>query len=98
MQSDVSQWTIMTYPGVSAVVIMLIGGLKKLFPAWIDKKEPVLGLAFSVILGVLAKLTVPGAFEGVQWVPHFVGLIMAAFGAKLGHDYLLNEVVGKKKE
>lgn len=91
--SDVSQWTLLTYPGISGVVIMLIGGLKKLFPTWINGKEPVLGLVFCILLGIAAKATMPGAFAGVLWVPHIVGLLISSFGAKMGHDYLLNQVI-----
>lgn len=92
------QWTLLSYPGISAIVVMLIGGIKRMFPAWTDGKEPLLGLSFSVVLGVLAKLTVTGAFSDVQWVPHTVALVLTAFMAKLGHDYLLNQVVKGKDD
>ena len=96
--ADVSQWTLLTYPGISAVVVLMIGGMKKLFHAWIAGKEPHLGLSLSIILGIAMKLTVSGAFAGVHWVPHIVGLLFAAFGAKVGHDYLLNEIIKNKPE
>lgn len=97
MTEQISQWTLLTYPGISAVVIMLVGGLKKLFPAWIGGKEPHIGLASCLILGIAAKLTISGAFTGVLWVPHVVGLLGAAFGAKVGHDWLLNEIIKNKE-
>lgn len=95
--NDISQWTLLTYPGISAVVVMMIGGIKKLWPTWVVGKEPHIGLALSITLGVLAKVTVAGAFTGVQWVPHIVALIMSAFGAKLIHDHLVNEIVKGKE-
>jgi hypothetical protein len=97
MQQDVSQWTLLTYPGISAVVIMLIGGIKKLWPTWVNGKEPHISLASCLILGIATKLTIQGAFVGVQWVPHIVALLGAAFGAKIGHDWLLNEIIKNKE-
>jgi hypothetical protein len=97
MEAQISQWTLLTYPGISAVVVMLIGGIKKLWPSWVVGKEPHIGLGLSVVLGVSAKATMAGAFVGVQWVPHIVALVGAAFGAKLIHDHLLNDIIKNKE-
>lgn len=94
---EVTQWTLLSYPGISAAVVMLVGGLKKLFPAWIGGKEPHIALALSAALGVAAKLTIPGAYEAVLWVPHLVALLAVAFGAKVGHDWIVNELVKGKE-
>lgn len=87
------QWTLLTYPGISGVVVMLVGGIKKLWPSWVENKEPHVALALCIILGTLAKLTISGAFAGIQWVPHEVALIGSAFGAKMIHDHLVNDIV-----
>jgi len=88
-----TQWDLVTYPGLMAAVVAIIGALKKLFPAWMDGKEPYLGLSLSYILGIAARLTIPGAFSKVHWVVFLVSLLFVAVGAKLGHDHLLNEVI-----
>lgn len=88
-----TQWDLVTYPGLMAAVVAVVGAIKKLFPAWTDGKEPYLGLALSYILGVTTRLTIPGAFGKVHWVVFLVSLLFVAVGAKLGHDHLLNEVI-----
>lgn len=90
---DMSQWTLLTYPGISAVVVALVGGVKTLWPKWVDGKEPTVAFALSIIIGVLAKLTMPGAFQTVSWLPHVVFLIGSSFGAKLIHDHIINDVI-----
>jgi hypothetical protein len=91
--TDMNQWTLMTYPGISAVVVMMVGGVKKLWPKWVEGKEPTVSFALSLVLGIAAKLTMAGAYAGIQWLPHIVGLICASFGAKLIHDHLINDVI-----
>ena len=88
-----TQWDLVTYPGLMAAVVAIVGALKKLFPAWTGGKEPYLGLSFSYVLGIATKLSVPGAFAKVHWVVFLVSLLFVAVGAKLGHDHLLNEVI-----
>jgi len=91
-----TQWDLVTYPGLMAAVVAVVGGLKKLFPGWIEGKEPHLGLALSYLLGVSTKLFVPGAFAKIHWIVFLVSLLFVAVGAKLGHDHLLNEVIKNK--
>ena len=93
-----TQWDLGTYFGLSAAVVAVIGILKKLFPAWIDGKEPHIGLALSYILGISTKLFVPGCYKDVNWVIFMLSLLAVAAGAKFGHDHLLNEIIkgGKK--
>lgn len=88
-----TQWDLVTYPGIMAAVIAIVGGLKKLFPTWVDGKEPHLGLALSYVLGISTKLFVPLAFAKVNWIVYLVSLLFVAVGAKLGHDHFLNEII-----
>lgn len=91
-----TQWDLVTYPGLMAAVVALIGALKKLFPNWINGKEPVLGLSFSYVLGIAARLTIPGAFAKVHWVVFLVSLMVVAAGAKWGHDAIINQLIKNK--
>lgn len=91
-----TQWDLVTYPGLSVAVIAIIGALKKLFPSWTEGKEPHLGLIFSYVLGVSAKLFMPGAYEKVHWIVFLVSLLLVAAGAKWGHDNLLNKIIANK--
>jgi hypothetical protein len=93
MDGNFTQWDLLTYPGLMAAVIAIIGAIKKLFPSWAVDKEPYLGLAFSYVLGIATKLSIPGAFAKVHWIVFLVSLLFVAVGAKLGHDHLLNEVI-----
>lgn len=93
MEGTFTQWDLVTYPGLMAAVIGIVGGLKKLFPKWVDGKEPHLGLAFSYLLGISTKLFIPMAFAKVHWIVFLVSLLFVAVGAKLGHDHFLNEIV-----
>ncbi len=98
MDGTFTQWDLVTYPGLMAAVVAIIGALKSLFPKWIDGKEPVLGLSFSYIVGIAARLTIPGAFAKVNWVVFLVSLLVVAAGAKWGHDHLLNQVIKGKSD
>lgn len=91
-----SQWDLGTYFGLSAAVVGVIGILKKLFPVWVVNKEAYLGLTFSYVLGISAKLFVPGSYVGVNWVIFLLSLLVVAGGAKFGHDHLLNEIIKGK--
>jgi hypothetical protein len=91
-----TQWDFLTYPGLAAAVVALIGALKKLFPTWIEGKEPVLGLVFSYVLGISTKLFMPGAYAKVHWVVFLASLLLVAAGAKWGHDVLLNQIIKNK--
>jgi len=91
-----TQWDLATYPGLIAAVVAIIGLLKKMFPEWVDKKEPVMGLALSFTLGISAKLFMPGAFAAVHWVVYLISLLVVAAGAKIGHDYFVNQIIANK--
>lgn len=96
MEGNFTQWDLVTYPGLIACVIAIVGALKKLFPNWIEGKEPYLGLGLSYILGIAAKLTIPGAYAKVHWLVFLVTLLFVAVGAKLGHDYFVNQILKGK--
>lgn len=91
-----TQWDLVSIPGISVAVVAVVGSIKKMFPDWTKGKEPLLGLFFSYAIGVSAKLTIPGAFEKVHWIVFLIALLVAAAGAKLGHDYFVNDLVHKK--
>lgn len=91
-----TQWDLVTYPGLSLAVVAVVGALKKLFPNWIDGKEPVLGLISSYVLGISTKFFIPGAYEKVHWIVFLVSLLVVAAGAKWGHDVLLNQIMKNK--
>lgn len=90
-----TQWDLVTYPGLAAAVVAVVGALKKFFPAWLEGKEPHLALALSYVLGIAAKLTIPGAFKDVHWVVYLVSLLVVAAGAKFGHDFIVNQIIKK---
>lgn len=91
-----TQWDVATYFGLAAAVVAAVGALKKLFPDWIDGKEPHVGLILSFVLGITTKLTVPGAYEKVHWVPFLLSLLVVAAGAKYGHDVIVNKIIANK--
>lgn len=93
-----TQWDLGTYFGLAAAVVAVVGALKKLFPAWTEGKEPVLGLVSSYALGVSSKLFIPGSFKDVNWVIFLLTLLMVSAGAKFGHDHLLNKIIKNKPD
>jgi len=96
MEGNFTQWDLVTYPGLIAAVIAIVGALKKLFATWTEGKEPYLGLLLSYVLGIAAKLTIPGAYAKVHWLVFLVTLLFVAVGAKLGHDYFVNQIIKGK--
>lgn len=78
--------------GVAAFVTMLIGALKKLFPKWVDGKEPLLAVIFPVVIVVVLKLT-GGAFGSESWVNAIIGAIASGLGAGVVHDKIVNPVI-----
>jgi hypothetical protein len=90
------QFDVTSYTGIAVLVVAAVGGLKRLFKVWIDGKEPHLGLGITMVVGIMAKLTVTGAFAQVNWVNHIVALLITAAGAKIGHDYFINQIIAGK--
>lgn len=96
MENIVSSFDVTSYTGIVLLVVAVVGGLKKMFKTWVSGKEPHLGLAITFLVGIVAKLTITGAFAKVDWVNHSVALLIAAAGAKLGHDYFINQIIAGK--
>lgn len=88
-----TQWELGTYFGLAAAVVAVVGALKKLFPVWIDGKEPHISLAMSYILGISAKLFLPNAYKDVHWVLFLLTLLVVAAGAKFGHDHIVDRII-----
>lgn len=96
MDGNFTQWDLVTYPGLIACVVAIVGALKKFFPKAIEGKEPYIGLTLSYVLGIAAKLTIPGAYAKIHWLVFLVTLLFVAVGAKLGHDYFVNQILKGK--
>lgn len=89
-----------SYGGISMAVVAVVGAVKKLFPTWTNGKEPMLAVAFSYALGIVAKLTGVMA-EGKDlksWAAHLVLLLLVAAGAGVLHDQVLNKVIKGEEE
>jgi len=88
-----------SYGGIAMAVVMLIGAAKKLFKAWIDGKEPMLGLVLTAVIGVVAKLGGAfGANDVKSWLSHVVILVITAAGAGLVHDKIVNVMADKSEK
>lgn len=96
MDNQLTQWDLVSYPGLIVAVVAIVGGLKKLYRSWVDGKEPLLALMFSFVLGVGAKLTIPKAFEGVHWLVFLVTLFFVAIAAGSVHDRIVNPILANK--
>jgi len=83
-----------SFGGLALILPMIIGGLKKLWPAWIDGKEPMLVFILAYALGIAAKLTAKAvAFPNVSWLGLVVGLFFVALAAAQVHDTFVNKVI-----
>lgn len=89
-----TQWDLVTYPGIAAAVIAIVLGLRKLFPGFVEKKEPFLALFLTYALGIASKVTVKGAFANVQWLVFLITLFVVAVFAKTSYDHLKDVVLG----
>ena len=90
-----------SYAGIAALVVALVGGLKKFWKTAVDGKEPFLALGLTFVLGVTAKLCLadvygPNTVDG--WAFHAVALFVVAILGKGIHDAVWNPLVGKSEE
>lgn len=86
-----------SFGGLALIIPMLVGGLKKLWPAWIDGKEPTVGFVLTYALGFGAKLSMKTvAFPGVSWIGLMIGLFFVALAAGQVHDTFINKVMKKE--
>jgi hypothetical protein len=82
-----------SYTGLAGLVVALVAGIKHLWPTWVDKKEPVIALFLTYLLGIVAKLSLPSVYGGNDfgsWALHLVVLLVVAVGAKQLHDSVIN--------
>lgn len=88
-----------SFAGLALLVPAIVGGIKKLWPKWIDGKEPTVALVITYVLGFTAKLTSKGvAFPGVSWVGLAVGLLFVAMAATQVHDTMLNKIIHRNDD
>jgi hypothetical protein len=90
---------LLSFGGLALLIPMLVGGLKKLWPIWIDGKEPALVFALTYGLGFAAKLTARAvAFPGVSWLGLVIGLFFVALAAAQVHDTFIDKVIHKEDD
>lgn len=92
-QFKLTQWDLVTFPGIAAAVVALVLGLKKLFD-WTSGREPVIALVLTYALGITSKLTIKGSFANVNWLVFMVTLFMVAVFAKTSYDHLKDVLLG----
>lgn len=88
-----------SYGGIALGVVLLVAGVKALWKAKVEGKEPVIALVFTYLLGVTAKFTFPAVYgeNNVQsWLLHVIILLFMAVGAKGIHDGVLNALIKKE--
>ena len=81
---------IATYAGLILVVPLLVGAVKQLWKSWSEGKSATMTAAFMLVLGVVGKLTVPGAFEEIHWALHILNLALATPAAMVVRDKYKN--------
>jgi hypothetical protein len=85
-----------TYAGLTALTVIVVGFLKRMWEKQVKGKEPMISVAVPLLLGVIAKVAHLG-FADVDWSTHIVALLLSAIGAGVTHDKLINPVIKKKK-
>lgn len=95
-QFKLTQWDLVTYPGIAAAVVAVVLGLKKLFD-WTAGREPIIALLLTYALGITSKLTIKGSFANVNWLVFMVTLFMVAVFAKTSYDHLKDVLLGLGK-
>ena len=83
-----------SFGGLALIIPMMVGGLKKLWPAWIRGKEPALVFILAYGLGFGAKLTAKAvAFPNVSWLGMIIGLFFVALASAQVHDTFIDKVI-----
>jgi hypothetical protein len=82
-----------SFAGLAVVIPMLVGVIKGLFKQWITGREPMLCVALTFLVGIVAKQTIPGAFGGVGWLTLLISLLIVAGLAAQVHDFAVNKVM-----
>lgn len=88
-----------SYVGISVIVVTVVGFLKSAARKWVKGRELVLSLALTYVMGISAKIALPGiygpAWSAESWVTHFVALLLSVALAKGIHDAGVNTLSGK---
>lgn len=92
----IKETDVASFGGLALLIPLLVGTVKKLFKDWINGKESMVAVVLALLIGPVAKLTIPHAFGGVGWLTLFIGLILTAVGAMAVHDSLANKVLSNK--
>lgn len=88
-----------SFGGLALVIPMMVGGLKKLWPAWISGKEPAIVFILAYGLGLTARVVAKGvAFPNVSWLGMLVGLFFVGLAAAQVHDTFIDKVIHQKDE
>lgn len=88
-----------SFGGLALIIPMMVGGLKKLWPKWIDGKEPALVFILAYGLGFAAKLTAKAvAFPNVSWLGLVIGLFFVALASAQVHDTFIKKVIHHEEE
>lgn len=88
-----------SFGGLALVIPMMVGGLKKLWPTWIDGKEPAIVFILAYGMGFAAKLTARTvAFPNVSWLGLVIGLFFVALAAAQVHDTFIKKVIHPEEE
>ena len=97
---DIVVQMLASYGGLSVAVALLVGGIKRLWPVWIDKKEAAIAVLATFVLGTLAKVALPvvyGLHTLESWGLHCICLLFVAVGAKGLHDGVVNPFTKTEK-
>lgn len=70
--------SLISYGSLIAATFGLVEAAKALFPRLVSGFEKRWVLLIAVVLGVISKLTIPHAFEGISWAPFIVSIILFA--------------------
>jgi hypothetical protein len=88
-----------SFGGLALIIPMMVGGLKKLWPTWINGKEPALVFILAYGLGFAAKFTAKTvAFTGVSWLGLVVGLFFVGLAAAQVHDTFIRKVIHSESD
>lgn len=90
---------LLSFAGLALLIPAMVGGIKKLWPKWIDGKEPAIVFILTYVLGFAAKLTAKAvAFPGVSWLGLVIGLFFVALAAAQVHDTFIRKVIHKESD
>lgn len=83
-----------SFAGLAFVVSLIVEGLKKAFAATMEKYQKPACIVLAFALGIIVKLTVPGAYESASWPNACLGFLGAGFGAMGVYSGLIKPLKG----